>query len=110
VRSLQLYAQQTKLLVEVTYGSSKIKPNRREVDLIIANYEEMIAAGLPQATRFDLDRNITLPWCKEFFPCREGDSTPIVGHLAPRSVEQLERLKGIRARASAVARKEFKPG
>jgi hypothetical protein len=48
VRSIQLYANHTKLIVEVSYGSSELRMGRRDHDLIIANNEEMQAAGLPQ--------------------------------------------------------------
>lgn len=109
VRSLAFYASQTKLLVEVAYGTSKLRADTRDLDLVISNNEAMQCAGLPQATRFDLDRCLKLPWVKEFFPCREGYTTPIIGHLSPQTVEQLEWLKAIRKRTAQVAREEFQP-
>lgn len=105
VRTLKLYDNQTKLGVEVAYGTSKLKPGLREHDLVISNAEEMAAAGCAQNTRFDLDRCLWLPWCKEFFVCRDGDQTPIVGHLHARTIQQLEFVKTVRARMAALSRK-----
>lgn len=109
VRAVALYANRTRLAVEVTYGTSQLKLDVRQHDLIISNAEEMSLAGLPQATRFDLDKTRWLPWAKEFFTPREGTKVPIVGHLHPKSCEQLELLKGVRARLAAVAKKQFRP-
>lgn len=104
-----LYDDRTKLAVEVSYGTSQLRSDERPYDLVIANAEEMAAAGLPQATRFDLDKTVRLPWAREFFVPRDGARTPIIGHLHPRSREQLELLKGVRARHAELARRKFRP-
>lgn len=95
VRAVFLFAQQTRVVIEVTYGTSKIS-RLHQLDLIIANNEEMAAAGLPQATGFRLSRTIKLPWAAEYFYPREGCKTPIVGHLEQRTQMQLETLKVLR--------------
>jgi hypothetical protein len=82
--------------VEVTYGTSKIKPGKRPLDLIVQNASELAAMGLPQVTRFDLDLTIWLPWCSEFFQPREGQQNPIIGRLTQTAIAQLETLKVLR--------------
>ena len=95
VRAVFLYAQQTKVAIEVTYGTSKIS-RLHQLDLHIANNEEMAAAGLPQASGFRLARTIKLPWAAEYFTPRDGGKTPIIGHLAQQTIMQLEALKVMR--------------
>lgn len=92
VRSVFLFAQQTKIAVEVTYGTSKIS-RLHKLDLHVSNNEEMAAAGLPQASGFRLSRTIKLPWAAEYFMPRDGSKTPIIGHLTERTQMQLEALK-----------------
>lgn len=84
--------------VEIVYGTSNLKMMKRRYDLFVVNSREMAEAGCPQATRFDLDNVIWLPWAKEFFKCRRGKKTPVVGHLSARGRLVLEYL--IEARKS----------
>jgi hypothetical protein len=83
--------------IEVTYGTSKTKSDSRALlDLIVSNAAELALMGLPQATRFDLDLTIWLPWCSQFFIPRPGQPTPIMGHLTQTATMQLETLKVLR--------------
>lgn len=43
MRTLRLYDQHTKLALEVTYGTSRLKLDERQHDLVVANAEEMLA-------------------------------------------------------------------
>ena len=52
--------------VEVAYGTSKLD-KFSNLDLYVANFNEMREAGLPQATIFMLDRTLILPWATEWF-------------------------------------------
>lgn len=102
VRSLALNKDQTKAIVEVTYGTTKLKSINRALDLHIQNLSCIEACGLERATRFDLDRIIWMPWTKEYFEPAPGYTRAIIGHLDPNSLMQLEALKvarrAIRAR------------
>lgn len=51
----------------VVYGTSKLKKEERPRDLFVENYQDKYDAGLYQATRFDLDRMLWLPWAAEWF-------------------------------------------
>lgn len=96
VRSVFLNKQHTRAQIEVTYGTSKLKQDARLLDLIIANATDLAEMQLPQATRFDLDVTLTLPWASEFFEPRPGQSSPIISHLNHAAVSQLETLKVMR--------------
>jgi len=92
VRAVALNRDQTKAIVNITYGTSRIKENRT-LDLQIQNCRSLDECGLEKATRFDLDKTIWLPWAKEFFRPPARYSGPILGHLDPQSCMQLEALK-----------------
>ncbi len=96
VRAVLLSKDHTKAMVEVVYGTSKLKQDERFFDLIIMNLTEMLEAGLPKATRFDLDKCQTLPWAEELFVCRDGNKTPASGHLTQSAQEQLREVLEIR--------------
>jgi hypothetical protein len=93
VRSLALNKNQTKAVIEVTYGTSKLKGLDRRLDLHIQNLSCIEACGLERATRFDLDRTIWMPWAEEYFAPPPGYSRTIIGSLDPNSMMQLEALK-----------------
>lgn len=93
VRSLALNKSQTRAIVEVTYGTSKLKGLDRQLDLHIQNLSCIEACGLERATRFDLDRVIWVPWAEEYFAPPPGYSRTIIGSLDPNSMMQLEALK-----------------
>lgn len=101
VRAVLLDKTHTKARVEVTYGSSKLKADARPLDLILSNATHLAQMGLAQATRFDLDLTVTLPWASEFFEPRPGHATPIIGHLNQESIAQLEALKVVRRMESS---------
>jgi len=101
VRCVLLAQGHTHAFVEVTYGTSNLKIfQRRRVDLIIQNDSELCGMGLPQATRFDLERTVTLPWASEFFVGRTANQSPVIGHLSKRYCEMLGRLTRRRVAAS----------
>lgn len=57
--------------VQAIYGTSKLKKDTRRHDFFVTNYQEMYDAGLHQATRFDLDQILWLPWSEEFFKAKK---------------------------------------
>ena len=93
VRSVLLTKDHQRAYLEVTYGTSKRRESERPLDLHICNLSEMDAAGLPQATCFVLARTVRLPWAHEFFTIRDDGTGPIIGHLPPSALMQLEALK-----------------
>jgi hypothetical protein len=95
VRAVYFYHNQTRVAVEVAYGTSKIS-RLHQLDLQISNHEAMMDAGLPQATGFRLSKIAKLPWAAEFFVPREGSTALIIGHLNAQSIAQLETLKVLR--------------
>lgn len=90
VRSVALNKDHTKARLEVCYGTSKLKKSLYPFDLYIENAARMTEHGLAQATRFELDRTLYLPWAKEFFQPKDG--TLIIGHLGDREIARLRAL------------------
>jgi hypothetical protein len=101
VRAVRLNSERTRAEVEVTYGTSRTKSFERPYDLIIANAEDRIAMGLPQATRFDLDLTIWLPWAEEWFKSRSHGQSAVIGSLTPKYRQMLAELTGRRAQRPA---------
>ena len=90
VRAVSLNKSHTKARLEVCYGTSKLKKYSFPFDLFIENAERLTALGLPQATRFELDRTLSLPWAKEFFIPKDGSL--IIGRLGDREITRLREL------------------
>ena len=97
VRTVSLTEGHVAGYVEVCYGTSRMNSDLHAHDLIIANAAQLNLLGLPQATRFDIDKLVTLPWASEFFEPRPGSKTPIIGRLSDLEIAQLDTLKRIRA-------------
>lgn len=79
-----------RFLVLVAYGTSKLKTGKRPNDFTIANSATLDIVRLPNATRFDLDKFIWVPWARPYFCPRRMDdrfSTPVVSVL-PQSVSR----------------------
>lgn len=93
VRSLIFNKGHTRALLDVTYGTTKLRHSENPFDLIISNLASIDACGLPAATRFALGRTIIVPWCSEFFQAREGYNSPRIGSLDTQSKMQLEAIK-----------------
>ncbi len=86
--------------VHVIYGTSKLKRDKRPLDFFVENYRDMHDAGLYQATRFDMDRHIWLPWASEWFtPPSAQYSNPAMGHLSDNSCKLLNIIIGMRHKA-----------
>jgi hypothetical protein len=72
------------------FGTS-VDPYRADItDFTVATLPEMNMCGLKCATRFRLDRQIDLPWTREFFSCLPGKPTPIIGHMPAYEVRKLQ--------------------
>jgi hypothetical protein len=77
--------------VRVVYGTSKLKKDKRRHDLFVENYQDKYDAGLFQATRFDLERIILLPWATDWFVSPGPHyPTPVMGSLP----EHIRRVLG----------------
>ena len=76
--------------VQLVYGTSKLKFDRRPRDFFVTNLAEMDACGLHLATRFDLDNIAWIPWAKEWFSVIAGYQSPVIGHLTPHQQKLLE--------------------
>jgi hypothetical protein len=76
--------------VKVVYGTS-VDPYKSSItDFTVATLAEMNVCGLKCATRFRLDREIELPWSREFFECLADKPTPIIGHMPSYEVRKLQ--------------------
>jgi hypothetical protein len=80
-------------VVEVTYGTSRYGPREKPHELHVYNASEMEKCGLPQATCFILGRTVKLLWGPDYFCKREDGTGPVIGHLSPTVLMQLEALK-----------------
>jgi hypothetical protein len=73
--------------VTVAYGTSKTGRACRR-GLLIINLADMYEIGLPQATLFDLDRQMDLPWAADWFGSL-NENELVVGSLNARVREYL---------------------
>ena len=76
--------------VKVVYGTSKDPYRGGPADFSVVTLPEMQVCGLKQATRFRLDRELELPWSREFFECLADKPTPIIGHMPAYEVRKLQ--------------------
>lgn len=51
---------------------------------------EMTVCGLKQATRFNLRKEMNLPWSREFFECLADKPTPIIGHMPEYEIRKFQ--------------------
>lgn len=76
--------------VLVAYGTSVTKVGARPNDFMIGTASLLDILRLPQATRFDLDRVLWLPWARPFFMARteERYATPTISVL-PQDMQRM---------------------
>lgn len=97
VRSSAIDRERRVGLLEVAYGTTNLKfERRRNLDLIIMNSAHCDRLGLHQATRFDLDNVVRLPWCREYFLPPKGVLQVKIGTLDEMAKNRLKRLRMIR--------------
>ena len=94
--------------VEVVYGTTTLKLDKRFYDLIVSKMSEMDACGLYRATRFDLDQTVWLPWNTDWFEVRSGFFSPVIGKLTDSMIRWLEVSMSYKKRAQLAATKEPK--
>lgn len=75
--------------MRICFGTSNLKTDSRPFDFFVTNMNEMNIAGLFQATRFDLDRILWMPWSTEFFRKPHAKPSPVIGHLSGAATELL---------------------
>ena len=76
--------------VTVVYGTSRDPYLNSITCFSVVSLPEMNMCGLKQATRFRLDREMTLPWSREFFECLADRPTPIIGHMPDYEIRKLQ--------------------
>ncbi len=76
--------------VRVVYGTSKDPYLNSPTDFSVLTLPEMNVCGLKQATRFRLNREMSLPWAREFFECLADKPTPIIGHMPDYEIRKLQ--------------------
>jgi len=102
VREVKRRKGTDEIWLSVSYGTSKLKTESRPLDLRVTNAEDMVNAGLPQATRFDLDHCTLLPWAEEFFEIRNMYKTPVIGSLSERRRMRLVHLLEVRSQHASI--------
>lgn len=99
-------------LVQVAYGTSNLKSDTRPFDFAIINYSTLSLCRLPQATRFDLDLVLWLPWARPFFEPRRSRTdqftTPVMSTLPGELQKELAWL--MRDREQLGMNKHLKAG
>jgi hypothetical protein len=83
-----------RLVVQVAYGTSNVKPETRPFDFTVHNFRSMQYAGLWNPTRFDLDKLKLLLWDDQWFmsPDLAKYGTPVIGHLMSDSIAHLTHI------------------
>lgn len=88
------------------YGSTNLRPGKFEApDLIISDPAVVLEVGLFKPTRFyfsDL-REVPLNWDDTGFECWDGYSSPILGRLSSRLINDAKYCLAIREVASGVS-------
>lgn len=87
--------------VEVVYGTTNLKLQKRPFDLFVTKMSEMDACGLFNATRFDLDCVIWLPWNDQWFDVLDPHyASPVIGKLTDEAVRMLQMCVSFKQRAA----------
>jgi hypothetical protein len=76
--------------VFVHYGTSRNFDQLNPFQFIIGNYRDIGHCGLDCMTRFDLLRNVQLPWSAEYIAEKAPGAGLIVGTLPPRVIARLK--------------------
>lgn len=76
--------------VRAVFGTSQDPYRSTFADFTIATLAEMNMCGLKCATRFRLDRELDMPWSREFFDTLPGKGTPIIGHMPDWEIKKLQ--------------------
>lgn len=78
--------------VFVAYGTSNLDL-ATPTTVTIANFSELVRAGLGRPTVFQLSRTRWIPWAREWAgKRRRSDASPIIGRLPESGIEQVQRL------------------
>jgi hypothetical protein len=76
--------------VDLAFGTSVDPLRAAPADFTVSKVSEMDACGLYYATRFRLDRTLTLPYTDEFFEIRHDCNSPVIGHLTEYGIKLLQ--------------------
>jgi hypothetical protein len=102
VHTVQLDPDYTIARIRVCYGTSKLKKFKYPNDLFVENAAQLTLLGLTQATRFEIDRLVWVPWASEWFEPKDGSKTPVIGRLTALEIGQLSALQRIREAAKRI--------
>lgn len=83
----------------LAYGTKHLKfIQRKTLDIIVQNHDDLDAMGLSMATRFDLDpKNVViLPWNEENFGCWSGYPHPKIGALTEDYIKTYAYIMALR--------------
>lgn len=83
----------------LAYGTKNLKfIQRKTLDIIVQNHDDLDSMGLSMATRFDLDsKNVAvLPWTEEYFGCWTGYQHPKIGALSEDYIKTYAYIMALR--------------
>ncbi len=72
--------------IEVAFGTSKKSDKLYRGEFSIGSPTGMTCAGLDLPTKYDLGRTVRLPWARQYFSVKPGNTRLVMGSLHPTDV------------------------
>lgn len=86
VRAVFIDPQTSRASIEVAFGASKKTDRLYRGEFLVVSPGGMNSAGLDLATKFDLGRTVRLPWARQYFSVKPGNTSLVMGSLHPTDV------------------------
>ena len=86
VRAVFINRQTSRASIEVAFGTSKKTGKLYRGEFLVGSPSGMTSAGLDLPTKFDLGRTVRLPWTRQYFIIKPGNSRLVMGSLHPTDV------------------------
>ncbi|MCH7554547.1 MAG: hypothetical protein IIC08_00860 [Proteobacteria bacterium] len=72
--------------IEVAFGTSKKTDKLHRGEFLVGSPSGMTCAGLDLPMKFDLGRTVRLPWARQYFSIKPGNTRLVMGSLHPTDV------------------------
>lgn len=86
VRVVFINPQTSRASIEVAFGTSKKTDRLYRGEFLVGSPSGMTSAGLDLPTKFNLERTVRLPWARQYFSTKPGDTRLVMGSLHPTDV------------------------
>ena len=86
VRMVFINTQTSRASIEVAFGTSKKSDKLYRGEFLVGSPSGMTSAGLDLPTKFDLGRTVRLPWARQYFSIKPGNTRLVMGSLHPTDV------------------------